>query len=508
VAKPTPHEIALITQDAWRERVAIEALLDESGPTGGQVAWIRQLDQLPPSAWACWEISRQRGKTWAALLWTLGQMAYHGRSGVYLAQTGGNALAIVSAFVADVEAGLPPEWGLKLDAHGGTLSLCGAELCFFGTDNQQFKRRRGRKADFVLLDEAGFYDDLLDVEQVYVPQLQTTGGRGLYLSSPPISPAHPFAMRCKQAQAASRFVHDTFWSNPRIDHEQVIRGEMARLNLTREELFASTAWRREFLAEEVLEETRAAIPQWNQVLHKRVVGDWTRPAFFDAYTSFDPGKIGDPHFALFAYYDVATSTVTIEDELELRSAVHAVGATAERLKQKESELWGVKAWEGTLLGLADWAKLTAELPAYLLPAIDKRAPRQPYLRVGDNDHLTLNTLLTDFGVVMVPAAKAEKHLAVAKAAELLAGGKVRIHARCRRLIEQLYTTVWNTTRTQWERTPTDHGDAIDCLVYLLRSISWHRDPRPAPPALAPRPHLDDDQPSWENAFTTTVRRRR
>lgn len=505
MAQPTPEEIAIITQDAWRDGVAIEALLDAAGPTGGQTAWVRGLDALPPSSWAVWEISRQRGKTWAALLWALGRMAYDGCSGVYLAQTGGNALAIVSAFFADVAAGLPPEWGAKLDEHGGCLRLRGCELSFFGTDNQQFKRRRGRKADFVLLDEAGFYDDLLDVEQVYVPQLQTTGGRGLYLSSPPISPAHPFAMRCKQAKASGRFVHDTFWSNPRIDHEQVIRGEMTRLNLTREELFASTAWRREFLAEEVLEETRAAIPQWGQALHDRVVGEWTRPAFFDAYTVFDPGKIGDPHFALFAYYDFSTSTVTIEDELELRSAIHAVGATAERIKQKEGELYGVRAWEGTLLGLQDWAKQANELPEYLRPALEKQAPRQPYLRVGDNDHLTLNTLLTDFGIVMVPVAKAEKHLAVAKAAELLAAGKVRIHSRCRRLIEQLYTTVWNATRTQWERTGADHGDAIDCLVYLLRSIAWHRDPRPPPPVMAPRPKLDDDEASWENAFQ---RRRR
>ena len=264
-------------QSLWREGRAAEYLLDTSGPSGGQRAWVARLDKAPPSTWTAWRISRQRGKTFAVLVWALQRMGLQRLSVVYLAQTGANALAIIKEFLREIEPDLPPEWGVRIDEQHSELLCNGSALAFFGTDNQQFKRRRGRKADIVLLDEAGFYSDLEDVEQVYVAQLQTTGGIGLYLCSPAISPAHPFSTRCKQAQAAGRFEHDTFWSNPRIDHEAVIRGEMARLNLTREQLLASTAFRREFLAEEVTEESRAAMPSWNQALHAQVVGEWARP---------------------------------------------------------------------------------------------------------------------------------------------------------------------------------------------------------------------------------------
>jgi hypothetical protein len=37
-------------------------------------------------------------------------------------------------------------------------------------------------------------------------------------------------------------------------------------------------------------------------------------------------------------------------------------------------------------------------------------------------------------------------------------------------------------RTAWVRSEKDHGDLLDCLVYLLRNIDWVRDCRPPPPA--------------------------
>ena len=57
--------------------------------------------------------------------------------------------------------------------------------------------------------------------------------------------------------------------------------------------------------------------------------------------------------------------------------------------------------------------------------------------------------------------------------------RVTIDPSCVRLIEQIYSTIWNKTRSQWER-GKDHGDLIDCLVYLLRNVRWNRDCRPPP----------------------------
>ena len=398
---------------------------------------------------------------------------------VYLAQTGTNAAGIVETFLREVADDLPPEWCARFSDGALTLNN-GSELATFGTDNLQYRRRRGRKAKIVLLDESAFYADLIDVEQVYTAQLQTTGGVGLYLSSPPISPAHDFNHRCRSLMAAGRYVHDTFWSNPRIDHEAVIRGEMDRMGMTREELLASTAFRREYLAEDVTEESRAAMPSWTAALHALVVKRRDRPAHWDGYQALDPGKIGDPHAWLGAWHDPATNTLHIEQELECRSSTTSIAQWAEMLKERERIAYGVNSWDGTLLGASEWRKDYGDLPEYLQRAVVGEAPRQPYLRVGDNDHLLLNELAVSHGLAVVPTRKDDKHLSVEAANELLRTLRVTIDPSCVRLIEQLYSTIWNRTRSQWERTGKDHGDLIDCLVYLLRNVRWNRDCRPPP----------------------------
>lgn len=468
----------LLRAELWRRREAHLYLLDTSGPTGGQQSWVRGLDAIPPGGWAAWKIARQRGKTFTALVWTLQRMGLEANlPGVYLAQTGANAAVIVSTFLREVADDLPPEWGAKFTE--GVLTLAnGSELATFGTDNLQYRRSRGRKAKVVLLDESAFYADLIDVEQVYTAQLQTTGGVGLYLSSPPISPAHEFNARCRALTAAGRFVHDTFYSNPRIDHEAVIRGEMDRLGMTRAELIASTAFRREYLAEDVTEESRAAMPSWNAAIQSLLVVDRPRPEYFDAYQAFDPGKIGDPHFWLFGYLDFTRATLVIEDELEMRSASTSVRMMAELAKGVEERLYDSKAWTGKLLGAEEWQREYGTLPEYLQRSIAKDAPRQPYLRVGDNDHTTLGTLCSEHGLAIIPTRKDDKHLSVEAVNDLLRQKRIEIHPRCVRLIEQLHTTIWNKQRTEWECTAKDHGDAIDTLVYMARNVRWNRDPRP------------------------------
>jgi hypothetical protein len=65
--------------------------------------------------------------------------------------------------------------------------------------------------------------------------------------------------------------------------------------------------------------------------------------------------------------------------------------------------------------------------------------------------------------------------------QLIRERRLRIHSRCARLKEQLYTTLWDTRRSRFERTQKDHGDLIDCLGYIVRNVRWHRDCRPPPP---------------------------
>jgi len=444
----------------------------------GQRQWVRGVLDAPGAH--VWMIGRQRGKSYAALtLACCEALATPNTIIRYAALTGKSASAIVEPTLAAVAATIPPGLRPEVRADRGTVAFHnGSVLTWAGTDNEQFDRLRGPRAHLVLLDESAFYADLERVESALLPQLTTTQGRALYLSTPPESPAHPFVARYYAAQAAGRAVHAAVHDNPRLGPGGVARleaTEAQRLGLTLEALRASTYWRREYLAEIVTEESRAAVPAWTATRQSRLVVEVPRPEHFDGYVGVDLGFSPDPHGVLFGWLDFAAGTLVIEDEQELRS--FTVAQLSEAIKARERALWGASRWDGTLSAAVEWA----DLPEWLKGRVHKAAPRQPYMRVGDDDKLVLAELAGSHGLAVLPTRKDDKHLAVDALNQLIIQERLRIHPRCVRLIEQLYSTVWNKRRSEWERTPKDHGDLVDALVYLVRNVAWHKDPRPPAP---------------------------
>lgn len=461
---------AMARADLWRAG-DVRWLLD-----AGQRQWVEDFQRGEGAA--VWMIGRQRGKSFAALSLACGLAVQQPGAIVrYAALTQKSAKAIVLPTLAQVLKACPPEVKPEVRELDGVVRWPnGSTLTFAGTDAEQFDRLRGPRAHLVLLDESAFYADLERVESALLPQLTTTAGRALYLSTPPESVAHPFVRRWSAARAASRAVHATVHDNPRLGPDGVARlerQEAARLGLTVEELRASTFWRREYLAELVQEESRAAVPGWTATAQAECVGEVPRPAHFDGYVGVDFG-FGDPHGVVFAWWDYQGNRLVVEDELELRGATTA--QLAEAIKRREAQLWGVDRWAGTLLG----AK-AGDMPAWMLSAARgaNDVPRQPYLRVGDNDPLTLADLHGQHGLAVLPTRKDDKALAVSDLDEAVRQRRIRVHPRCRRLIEQLASTTWNKARTEWQRTDKDHGDLLDALVYLHRNVHRHRDPRPA-----------------------------
>ncbi len=474
--------------ELWRKGRAADWLLD-----AGQQAWRTAFWGTPPLSSTVWNIGRQRGKTFDAVFIALefgsmteGIAEAFGRTFVkravirYCAKTKESAVGIVKPAWDFLVETMPPE---MRPVPGRTdyewvFPHTGATFVLFGTDAQSFAKGRGPRTDLQLLDEVGFYQDLVSVESALLPSLQTTGGRALYLSTPAESVGHPYTQRIYAAMAAGRYQHDTFWSNPRVNHEGVIEAERTRLGMTRDEFLVCTFFRREYLAEILTDEGRAAFPAWTKALADELVGDWVRPAYFDAYQGHDPGKVGDPHASLFAYHDPAANLLVIESELELRSSAHSVGSWAAQVKARETELYGSTSWNGTLLGAPEWMEAFGEVPEYLRPSLSRTAPRQPFLRVGD-DIGVCKDLTVDHQLAVIPSAKHEKALEVSNAGQLLRDKRVRIHRRCVRTIAQLYSTIWNKTRSSWERTELDHGDlAGDCFPFIVRNMLWHRDCRP------------------------------
>jgi hypothetical protein len=465
-----PENVARASQaELWR-RGDVAWMLDE-----GQAQWVT--DFWAGDGAAVWMIGRQRGKSFAALSLACG-LAVEKPGAIirYAALTAKSAKGIVMPTLQQVLKHCPPEVNPEVRELEGVVAWPnGSVLTWAGTDNEQFERLRGPRAHLVLLDESAFYADLERVESALLPQLTTTQGRALYLSTPPESVAHTFVRRWNAARAANRGVHASVHDNPRLGPEGVARlerQEAARLGLTVEELRASTFWRREYLAELVQEESRAAVPGWTQAAQAECVGEVPRPNHFDGYVGVDFG-FGDPHAVVFAWWDFVGGRLVVEDELELRGANTAQLAAA--IKAKEAHIWGVDRWAGTLLGAAD--QQTPEwMKAHARTSPD--VPRQPYLRFGDNDPLTLADLHAGHGLAVFPTRKDDKALAVSDLDEAVRQRRIRVHPRCRRLVEQLASTTWNKARTEWQRTDKDHGDLLDALVYLHRNVRRHRDPRP------------------------------
>lgn len=472
--------------ELWYANRAWEVVLDE-----GQQKWMR--------LWLATEGSRfngsgrGRGKSLFELaLLDEGARRWPQSKGRWCGLTGETAKAIVSQAYDDYFVTCPrelkPQWaGPDLQyAHNGSL------VYVIGTDAKSFRRARGQhRLSIDVRDEYGFYQRPLEVDAALDAGLLLVGpsgkpGRPYYGTTPSDSPAHESNQVAVAHRARGAYDHETLFDNPRADPEVTIRDIMQKTAQTREQVLASTQFRREYLGERVVEEKRAAVPRWTNMRgadptkHDLVVV-LERPEYFDIYEALDPGKKTDPHAFLLAWFDFERQLLYFEHELELASVRHTVADIAREIKKLEEQAFGLNQWNGTLFGAKHWQEKYSELPEYLQEVVSDRAPRQPFLRIGDNDDLLLNSLNNDHGIAIFPTSKHDKHLAVDDFNELVTRGRIKVHPRCVRLIAQLEGTIWNEKRTEWVRTSADHGDLFDDALYITRNVHWHRDPRPPPP---------------------------
>lgn len=488
-------EAEAVLAAAWRKGVAWH---HPDVCDAGQRSWLRRLDEdvrASRRAAHVWRVARQRGKSHAALAYALSEMVR--RPGLvvrYAGLTAKSAAAIVTPTLRRFAAQLAAS-GLAVDVREdrGVATIRNSVLTWAGTDNEQFDRLRGPYAHLILLDESGFYADLPGVESALLPQLTTTNGVVVYLSTPSESPSHPWVQRAAAARAQGREVHATVHDSPRLGPGGVAAleaSEAARLGLSVETLRVSTYWRREYLAEVVLEESRAALPAWTEAAQHECIRDVPRPQRFDAYVAADwSGGTGDPTALLFARLDYPSRLLVVEDEVVL-PATATLRECVDALRQREAQHWGVSRWDGTLAAMVDWR----DVPEYLQRYAHRGAPQQPHLRVADAPDALLREVAA-LGVGMVRPEKADKPLAVDAVNDVVAQRRVAIHPRCANLLRQMASTLWNARRTGWERQDSHHGDCLDALVYLVRSVRWHRQPSTPEEATA----------AWEAAFS---RRRR
>lgn len=479
--------LAACVIELWHYNRAWEVVLDD-----GQQRWMRLWLDSDGSRFN--GSGRQRGKSlfWLAAL-DQGARQWDGSKGRWCGLTGETAKGILSQAYDDYFVTCPRELKPQWDGPDLVYPHNGSLIYVIGTDAKSFRRGRGfGRISIDVRDEYGFYQRPLEVDAALDAGLTVPGpsgkpGRVGYSTTPSDSPAHESNQVAIAHVARDAYDHETLFDNPRADPEATIRSIVGKTpGATRESVLASTSFRREYLGERVVEETRAAVPRWSAMRgpdptkHNLVV-ELERPEYFDIYVGLDPGKRVDPHAALVAWFDFPRQLLYFEDEIELASVRHTVADLARELKVLEARSFGANAWNGTLFGAEHWLEKYEELPEYLQQSVSDRAPRQPFLRVGDNDELLLNSLNNDHGIAILPTEKHDKHLKVDDFNELVSQRRIMVHPRCVRLRAQLEGAIWNLKREAWERTSVDHGDLLDCALYIARNVAWHRDPRPPPP---------------------------
>jgi len=292
-----------------------------------------------------------------------------------------------------------------------------------------------------VVDEAAFVDDLeYLVKDILLPQTLETDGTLLISSTPPKTPAHEYVALALDAEARGHYVRKTIFDTdyPREQIDEYIKSS-GGLN--------STTFRREYMAEFVVDEALAIVPEWKN----EYVQDIPRTEAFHLWHKYVGLDIGVRDFSvlLYGYYDFTYARLVIEDEVILNG--HKVTS------------------EG--LATADRDKVFA------------LGYNPVYLRVSDNNNLAL---LQDLSAKHnLPFMATSKDSLVAMVNNLrvwVDGGRVIVHPRCKNLAGALKNGIWRNIKAigrDFARTQEyGHFDALAALIYLVRNVNQHSNPLP------------------------------
>ncbi len=451
--------------EAWRQGRAHAFVLD-----AGQQAWLARRESRPE--FSVWMISRQRGKSFAAIFDDL-MFAQRTPGAIcrYLGQTGDSALSILGPTLNQIYALCPlpkkerPYPFNKVDSMGTSSDFHwdnGATLVWSGTDNDTFRRQRGPKSHRITYDEAAFYPKLREVTETLNPTLTRTGGSPLYLSTPPITPDHMFAELYESAAAIGRSEHETLYQNPQLTPEQ-IETLIAKIAMERGEAVdkfkRSTYFRREFLAEICLDTELAVVPEFPDV-RDAIVVERERPPFFDVNVACDPGT-DDFTGVLFAVTDFKRGKLLVEHELLFKKGNTAT-ISAGVFEVLQQHYGAVLALEGTLLRMQSGSP-------------------KPHSFVVDDDKKVICADLWNYHRLSAsPAKKDDSEAAINVMRVEIGAGNIEIHPRCVHLIRQLGSAIRVKPGGDMARSKRDgHYDLVATLKYLVRHWDKQRNPYPA-----------------------------
>lgn len=351
-------------------------------------------------------------------------------------------LGVVFDHIYEKSPDMKPKMG-----RGGFIFPSGSRISIFGgKDSNELDKARGSEAHIIVLSEFGFFQHkpqyLLD--SVLSPQLMTTNGQMIILSTPPRDLLHPYIDEVRSAQAKGRLFLQPITASiaagdvSQEQHERIIEDCKG---------ITTDSYRREYACELIADTSVLVIPEAQD--ESRYVGAQDRPPFFDFETCCDLG-FRDYFAQLFGYLDLVAGRLVIEDELSLK--YKSTREITEECIAKEGTL-GVKPWR----------------------------------RLGDsNDPQQLFDMAKDHGYPIQPITKRSKQSGQGFLDSILnqlrvgiGQGKILIHPRCKNTIAQLHYGIWKENRTDFERSDRlGHLDNLMALAYMYDNIMWKKNPYP------------------------------
>jgi hypothetical protein len=334
----------------------------------------------------------------------------------------------------------------------------GSKIQMVGVANKRYVKLRGGSCDLAICDEAGFIDDLkIVVNTVLLPTTTTTNGKILLATTPPDDADHDFSSFEERAATDNNLViktiDDYFKAFKKAGKEptRITKDEMDRI-VRQYGGKDDPQYLREYMCERVSDTSLLIIPEFDLYTAKRIITEWKRPAFFDAYTSMDVGG-RDLTGILFAYYDFLQNKVIIEDEGVIDKKENRTDVISALITDKEAELWFDKKYQ---------------------------LHQEPFKRISDtNNVILLNDLNHLHGVKFAATRKDNSDAARNEVRIKVRNEEILINPRCVNLIAHLKYGKWNRARTSYARSEKyGHYDLIDALVYLIRNINYNRNPYP------------------------------
>lgn len=373
----------------------------------------------------------------------------------------------------------------------------GAFIVLFGADDEATAEKgRGPESVVNIVDEGGFTPVLFYLlESVLAPQtlqaLSSTGmfaaapsnllGRTIIASTPPISPGHDFVEIAEAAAAQKAYVHRTVYEHGRMTRAEIdafLEQRAASRNMTLEQYKRTTDFRREYMAERVLDSTLAVVPEFPEV-KEQIVVERPRPEFFDLCISGDPG-MDDLTGVLFAVTDFRRAKLYIEHELLLQKA--NTQTIADEVAAVLLEHYPADPDAPRVEGQPRPWKLRME-GTHLV-----KAPRglgrhciAPHFFVLDDTSKRITADLWEYHQLSAAPAMKDDSEAAINVMRLEVGGlNVEIHPRCVHLVRQLGTAVRKAPGGDMARSRRDgHFDLVAAAKYLIRH--WDKRHSPWPP---------------------------